>query len=165
MRKHCPALVRGSNAGPEGEAYKSKVEADLAAMIARLGEDSKCKTASDECEKGLGGVEGSLRFLIAALFDAHREGCVLAKQLAKEVCTANAREALVSESSVVDVYVHKWRGVYRIVRFSASPPGYAAITAPQPLLVGHFACAADVSTRGELHCSPNMPDKQRAAPL
>lgn len=58
------------------KAYKRKVEADLAAMVARLGEDGKGEAAGDEGEEGLGCVEGCFRFLVVALLDAHGEGRV-----------------------------------------------------------------------------------------
>jgi hypothetical protein len=56
-------------------------------------------------------VEGCFRFLIVALFNAHGEGCVLAEQRAWEACTTNAGGVSVGVESVVEVYVHEWRGV------------------------------------------------------
>lgn len=92
------------------EAYQSEVEADLAAMVARLGEDGESEAPGDKGEKGLASVEGCFRFLIVALFNAHGEGCVLAEQPVWERCTTNVRGVSVGGKSVVDVYVHGWRG-------------------------------------------------------
>jgi len=97
----------------KAKAYKSEVKADLAAMVARLGEDSECETASDKGEEGLGCVEGGFCLLIVALFNAHGEGCVLAQRLVRRECSASVRGVSVGGSNVVEVYVHKWRGVYR----------------------------------------------------
>ena len=51
--------------------------------------------------------------MIVALFNAHGEGCVLAQRLVRRECSASVRGVSVGGSNVVEVYVHKWRGVYR----------------------------------------------------
>jgi hypothetical protein len=64
----------------------------------------------------LGCVEGCFRFLVVALLDAHGEGCVCWRSSEWwEGCTTNARGVSVSVDGkrVVEVYVHKLRGVYR----------------------------------------------------
>jgi hypothetical protein len=98
------------------EAYKSEVEADLAAMVARFGEDSESETAGDKGEESLSCVEERLGLLIVALFNAHGDGCVvLAAQLRRERLVFGQREKerlmLISRGVIVvvvdvDEYVH-----------------------------------------------------------
>lgn len=66
------------------DAYKSEVEADLATMVARLGEDGEREAAGDEGEEGLETVEEGFRLLIVALFDTHDEGLCRAGRAASE---------------------------------------------------------------------------------
>lgn len=61
-------LWRGQKA-----AHKGKVEAELAAMLAFLGEDGKGEAAGYEGEESLSGMEEGFGLLVVALLDAHGE--------------------------------------------------------------------------------------------
>jgi hypothetical protein len=101
------------------EAYESKVEADLAAMIARLGEDSEREAAGDEGEQGLGCVEEGFGLLVVALLNAHCEGLCCAGGAAGERGWYVQRvegKMVLGRSGDVDVYcvyVHEGKCVHR----------------------------------------------------